>query len=855
MSLETVRECGRKAFAQKSLPATTKTSSLHWVMLEAMHLIKFDPIAATKADIQVACQTAFDTKAQKMLPFEADSERRRMTFLIERWADWEKHTADWILLASDLTQTVSFAGADHHVKIDILVRRHDCIEAIRFRYSAPRMKYNGRVKDTMPSKNPELLLLQTAGEQAVLSLKCNPQNVPIYASFYHMKGKKDTARELKLEYDDTPGTNIITHSFSQSERKQLNNEFSSKQADPAMLSCDIKTCRDCTCNDLCYAEFVPHKLEEAPDTELKKIHDISLTPSQQEFVNFDDGILRVNAVAGSGKTTVVTLRTIALIEEGADPEKILMVTFTDKAKNEMKQRLKAYAEGDALKAENLPVEKVQIETFNSWGQKTIEQYYDKLGFTVSPVLVDDVIKKDIIVQLLEAHQNLPLDYRNPFMNTMSAQGAVTTMVSIIDTLKANHVESVNDVMSVVSRYSSYASELLDMYQEYNAALVNLNMLDYEDQLRLLLQLQSLGIFSTLPYEHVVVDEFQDSNKNQIDIIVQLVQNCKTIRSLVVVGDELQAIYGFRNATPENLVEFGQYFPHMEDIPLADNFRSETPIISLANHIISQTARIPKIIQSHNTAAGLPPAVIAIDAVSAEQKLFTKQIQKLIQKDGMAPSDIAVLTKTRAELIKYQEAFDKAGIPTVLRVPKIIGDEPYVKAIISLAHFFKDSNNMQDFALYAKSLGQDPFDINTLQASAKAVTNGLAQFSTEAAKISYFLQLIDHCRQDYVADSFITSMCAKGFHTLNNYLQYCMKYRLYNTKETISSSREDADCVSLITVHSAKGLEWDTVLLSLRGFRYSREEERLLYVGVTRAKKRLLVTYTDKQQAFMNLLYP
>ena len=194
------------------------------------------------------------------------------------------------------------------------------------------------------------------------------------------------------------------------------------------------------------------------------------------------------------------------------------------------------------------------------------------------------------------------------MNTMSAQGAVTTMVSIIDTLKANHVESVSDVMSVVSRYSSYASELLDMYQEYNSALVSLNMLDYEDQLRLLLQLQSLGIFSTLPYEHVVVDEFQDSNKNQIDIIVQLVQNCKTIRSLVVVGDELQAIYGFRNATPENLVEFGQYFPHMEDIPLADNFRSETPIISLANHIISQTARIPKIIQSHNTAAGLPPAV-------------------------------------------------------------------------------------------------------------------------------------------------------------------------------------------------------------------------------------------------------
>jgi len=853
MSLETVRECARKAFAQESLPTITKASSLHRAMLEAIHLMNFDPITSTKADIQTACQNAFDAKAQKMLPFEADFERNRMVFLIERWAEWEKHTADWTLLASDMTQTVPFAGKDHHVKIDALVERHDCIETIRFRYSAPKMNYNGRTQDTKPSENPELLLLQLAGEQAVQFLKCNPNNKPIFASFYHMKGKKDKAQQLNLEFDDVPGTNIITHTFSSSEQSQLSNEFTRKQANPTSSSCDIKTCQDCICKDLCYTEFVPHKLEEAPDVELKKIHDINLTSTQQDFVDFDDGILRVNAVAGSGKTTVVTLRTIALIEEGADPEKILMVTFTDKAKNEMKQRLKAYAEGDTLKAENLPVDKVNIETFNSWGQKIIEQYYDKLGFTAPPVLVDDIIKKDIIVQLLETHKNLPLDYRNPFMNTRSAQGAVTTMVSIIDTLKANHVESISDVTSAVSRYSQYASELLDMYQAYNAALVSLNMLDYEDQLRLLLQLQSLGFFSSLPYEHVVVDEFQDSNKNQIDIIVQLVQNCKTIRSLVVVGDELQAIYGFRNATPENLVEFDRYFPNMEDIPLADNFRSETPIIALANHIIRQTARIPKVIQSHNTAAGLPPAIIAAQNASDEQKLFTKQIQKLIQKDGTAPSDIAVLTKTRSELIKFQEVFDKAKIPTVLRVPKIIGDEPYVKAAISLAHFLKDSHNMLDFALYAKSMGLDPFDINALQASAKAVMDGFALYSTEPAKIAYFLQLIDHCRKDYVADSFITTMCKKGFHTLNDYLRYCTKYRLYNTKETISSSREEADCVSLITVHSAKGLEWDTVLLSMRGFRYSREEERLLYVGVTRAKKRLLVTYTDKQLAFMNLL--
>ncbi len=855
MSLSTVRECPRKAFVQNKLPRASKSSSLRSVLADTLNRIGYDPIHASNADIRKACAEAFDAKAEKMLSFEADGERERLVFLVERWAKWEQQHGDWNLLASNLKETVHFAGEDHEVKIDALVRRCDHIEAIRFRYSSPYMNYKGRVVTTTPSQSPELLLLELAGEAAAAKLGFVKNKVPVYASFFHMKARSDTAQKLELEYESVMGDNVISYYFSPQERADLESEFQKSHANAKTEACDPRSCKECVCNDLCHAEFVPHKLEEQEDVELKKIHEIRLTPNQKRFVEMDEGVARANAVAGSGKTTVVTLRTIALVEEGADPAKILMVTFTDKAKGEMKQRLHAYAEGDALREETLPIDSVNVETFNSWGQKIVEKYHDKLGFTSPPTLVDDVVKKDIIVGLLDKHRNLPFDYRNPFMNTRAAQGAVTVMEQIIDALKSCHAETRDDVRDACPRWATgeaLAQELLDMYNAYNAELVKLNMLDYEDQLRLLLKLKDLGIFAKMPYEHIVVDEFQDSNKNQIDIIVELFRNAPNVKSLVVVGDELQAIYGFRNATPENLVTFDQYFSNMEDIALADNFRSETPIIAMANHIIKSVARIPKTIVCHSKATGFAPAVMKVDTVEQELSLYTAQAKKLIA-NGTRPSDIAVLARNRSELIKMQEAFDKAGIPTVLRVPKIVGDEPYVKAVIALAAFLRDNSDLMDLALYAKSLGQDPFDIPALEASAKAITDLMDTCQTEEAKISTFLQLVHHCTEDYVGKSFIDAMNKKGLHTLTQYLDYCVKYRLYCVKDTISTSREEADCVSLITVHSAKGLEWENVFLSIRGFRYSAEEERLLYVAVTRAKKRLLVTYTEKQKTFLNLL--
>ena len=124
---------------------------------------------------------------------------------------------------------------------------------------------------------------------------------------------------------------------------------------------------------------------------------------------------------------------------------------------------------------------------------------------------------------------------------------------------------------------------------------------------------------------------------------------------------------------------------------------------------------------------------------------------------------------------------------------------------------------------------------------------------EDEKIDVFFSLLEDAREDYVGEIFVQKMKGYNFKTLKQYLKYCVKYKTYNVRDTHPTSQEETDCVTLITVHSSKGLEWDTVLLSLKKFPLDEESRRLFYVGLTRAKERLLVSYTTKQSMLANLL--
>lgn len=847
-----MRVCPREEYLKEFVPrGTNKHSALRAIMKRV--IMQIDPIKTTHKDVKILVQKEFDTVSNSMLTFEATQEMDRMDRLICRWLDREKKYANSSkVLAKNFSSEITLAGVNKTQRVHWLVDRGNALEAIQFKYKQPELTSRGRSIAAKPSGSYQLLMLQRAGEAEAVKLGIDPKKKPVYGAIYYLKSRGDTANMFEPEFEGRPEQNIISYCFTASEVKKMEDDYANCAPDLSK-TCDEAACKECLFFDLCHAEFEKRRKMEQPQVALKTIDDIVLTDAQLAFIGFRDGECRVNAVAGSGKTTIVTLRTLGLIEEGTDPAKILMVTFSEKAKTEMYLRLRSFAEGKIMEGVELDVNKVRVETFNSWGQHVLDENYALLGFTKQPSLVDEISKKDIIIRLLEKHPSLPLDYRNPFMSTRAAEGAVIKMGKWIDTMKSAHVASESDVLRALGpAVVNIAKELLEIYQEYNQELLAINAIDYEDQLRLLLRLADYGVFEKMPYEHIVVDEFQDSNPNQIAIIVKLKNLNPGIKSLVVVGDELQAIYGFRNASPENLVTFGDYFPNMVDIDMTANFRSQAPIIQMANKIIHRSAQLGKAIEAHKNTSRVQPAVIAVDNDDQERDLFTRQVRKLIR-NGVAPSSIAILCRTRAELIKQQLQLEKAGIPTILKVPEIIGDEAYVKAIIGLASYIRDNTDLASLALYAKSMGQDPFDIVTLNASGEAVMNALSSCANEAEKIDAFLELISDACEDYVAESFVEKIKRLKYQTLYQYLDYCTKYRDYGIRDTLSTAQEKTDCVTLITTHSAKGLEWDVVLLSLKRFPIDEESKRLFYVGVTRAREKLLLTYTNKQYTLASMI--
>lgn len=846
--------CPKKAYAQPLSMGVNKTATLRSnlnAILAQIFPTKGPLIrkGMTTKKVDQIIDSVFAANTTRMYGFEAEAEAERMHLLVNRMVDFLRRF-HYEVVDCWFDETILFLGEKHQKTVHMLWDCGDHYKSVQFKYKEPEFRYAARRDMAKPENSYDLYALQAAGELRLQKL--GKLDKPVFGALYYLKSMGDKKGEFATYFEENPSWNIIDLCFDKAGLAKLEQFYKDSLPDPNGAPCKPNVCKECYMQELCHLEFTPRKLMEQPEKEKKIIDSIQLTPAQEQFVNFNNGVCRCIACAGTGKTTIITLRTLALIEDGCNPEQILMITFTDKAANEMRERLRQYAEGNMLNKVNLGVDRVAVETFNSWGQSILEAYYKELGFTSPPKVVDDVLKKDIIVGIMEQHRNLPLDYRNPFLNMRLAKGVITTMVQLIDKLKANHVETVPECERWLDpTLKPFAAEILDIYNTYNAQLVANNSVDYEDQLRLILQLHGLGVLQNLPYLHIVIDEFQDSNPNQIDLILSIMKENTGVRSLAVVGDEMQAIYGFRNATPDNIIHFDQYFKQVTDICLEDNFRSETPIIKRANVILRKESAVNKQIKCWKTAPGLDPVVLTFSKPEEETQLYVKQVAKLL-KNGTKASDIAILTRTRGELIKLQEAFSEANIPTMLKVPEIVGDSPYVKAIIALAHFLRDPQDLLDLALYAKSIGQDPMDIKAVGDLGVQIVTAM-QTMTEAEKILAFYDLTKTHSEDYIADSFLQEIKDHTFHTLYELCEFCAKYRQYEIKESHSTSREETEAVTLITVHSAKGLEWDTVLLSIKKFQTDPEERRLLYVAVTRAKHRLLVTADPDQYLLLQLL--
>ncbi len=622
-----------------------------------------------------------------------------------------------------------------------------------------------------------------------------------------------------------------------------------------------------------------------------------LNREQKEAVLQDKGTVLVLAGAGSGKTKVLTTRIANLINNGVSPYEILAVTFTNKAAKEMIQRLSKMV-GEEKSA------KMWIGTFHSIAgrilRNDIQEYKDEenRSYNNKFVIYDDNDTNSI---LKNAIKKLGLDEK-------------IYQPKLIKTIISNSKNKMLDAYTYATKARDFRTEKYSqIYLEYQKQLQLNNALDFDDMLvlavKLLEQSQTVREKYFNMFKHILVDEFQDTNVCQYKLIQSIYTNNKeedeipTDKSLCVVGDVDQSIYSWRGADYRIILNLQSAFRKTKLIKLEQNYRSTEVILSAANAVIENNKqRISKNLYS-NLGKGTNINLYQANNESDEALNLVREVKRLSLTESL--SDMAVLYRTNSQSRAIEEACMANNIPY-----KVVGglkfyDRKEIKDIVAYLKLIYNPNDSQSLQriinVPKRSIGPSTVE-KLLELSAKenikfmdVLSNiDLYEDFTPAVKqkLQNFYSIINDCASAFYKmdlPSFIAYVLEKTGYIQDikdNEDETTQETRIDNLQEFISVAKEfipqdedvlgeflsqvslvsdidsytdDSKALTLMTLHSAKGLEFDTVFLSgleegifphsrsLDSLSEMEEERRLMYVGITRAKKNLYLSYAQKRK--------
>lgn len=602
----------------------------------------------------------------------------------------------------------------------------------------------------------------------------------------------------------------------------------------------------------------------------------NLNDKQREAVEFPEGPLLVLAGAGSGKTKVLTTKVAYLVEEkGVDPNNILAITFTNKAAKEMKERV--------LRMLGPLAYQIQISTFHSFGLLLIKENYEKLGYDKNFTILDSDDVLTIIKRILK-DMNLDPKVYNP--------RAIRNKIS----------SAKNELMdsNYYSRFANteYEEIIVSVFRKYEKKLEKNNSLDFDDLLLLPIKLfkENPDILKKYQekFKYILVDEYQDTNEAQYTLIKML---SKKYKNICVVGDLDQSIYGFRGANFRNILNFEKDYPDAHVIPLEENYRSTGNILNVANDIIKNNKqRKEKHLWTKNDVGQKIRYHRAFDEKD-EARFVKDEILKLIN-SGVKKEDIAVLYRTNAQSRNMEEALLRENIPY-----KVVG-----------SFYFYNRKEIKDLICYLKLIYNSNDDVSLLRIinvpkrqigpktienlSMKAMDNGTSLYEAiDSGKELGFKKIIEEIKKESenlslteLVDLILDKSGMR--HELENTKTIESEVRLENLEEfksitknfeenngiialdefldeislvaDISEHKDNTDVVTLMTIHSAKGLEFNHVFLigleeglfphnNCMGDNDELEEERrLCYVAVTRAKKTLTIVNAKRRMIYGNV---
>ena len=606
-----------------------------------------------------------------------------------------------------------------------------------------------------------------------------------------------------------------------------------------------------------------------------------LNPAQLEAVTYVDGPLLVYAGAGSGKTKVITYKIAYLIDAIAiRPSQILAVTFTNKAAQEMKERTEQIIGEE--------INDLFIGTFHSICAKILRREIKFLGYKENFSILDEDDSTNVIKDIMK-DLNLDPKYINP-----------NEVKNYISKAKMNLID-VNNFS-----FGDYFEEVVaKIYKKYERTLKENNALDFDDLIMLTIKLfkenpQVLYFYQT-KFKHILVDEYQDVNRMQYEFVKLLTE--KT-RKFTLVGDDDQSIYSFRGASSEFIDKIYEDFEDLKVIKLEKNYRSPQEILDIANRLIKHNKRrTEKELFSDisiNDAISFYEALDELD----EARFVVNKIIELKEEKGYKNRDFAILYRTNFQSRAFEEYLLQQGIPY-----QVIGGQKFygraeIKDIIAYLALI---NNPSDNISFKRIVNTPPRKIGekTIEELGRiAEEKGKSLFfaiedylkEKESKPLKEFYELINELRElsnTLPLPRFVEEVISKVKYL--KYLEEKFKAdadeRIENIKEfenmvvnfvretedadlsslltqisliTSVDEAKDEDRVSLMTLHSAKGLEFPVVFLvgleegllphfrSLETTKDIEEERRLCYVGITRAKEKLFLTYALRRSKFGSL---
>lgn len=616
-------------------------------------------------------------------------------------------------------------------------------------------------------------------------------------------------------------------------------------------------------------------------TDYKVNYEEDLNEAQLEAVKSKDGPILVIAGAGSGKTKTLTYRVARLIEDGIKPENILLLTFTKKAAAEMLSRATIVLDNRC--------EKVAGGTFHSFANIILRKYSKLLGLKNNFTIMDRADCEDVINHIVG----------QLFPKKAKRFPKKSTLLDIY----SKSINKVTPTKQIIAdefpQFVHCEDKIIEVHKAYVAYKRENSVLDYDDLLlyiKLLLE-NNDGLRKRLSneYKYIMVDEYQDTNTLQADVIKLLASEHNNI---MAVGDDAQSIYSFRGANYRNILDFPKLFENTKIIKLEQNYRSTQNILKLTNEIISKAKEKYTKNLFSNIVSPQVPALICAKDTQMEADFICQRILELLDED-ISLSDICVLTRNarmsynlEIELSKRAIPFQKFGGPKFMETAHIKDVVAHLRVILNP----DDVISLTRILLLLKGVGASTVnnimpiikgdlkpDIKLLPSnksqSLTPLFNTLGQlrdYSTTkkpeeivSAIINYYRPILkdkydDFSKREKDLDHF--EYLSTQYSNLEDFISDLALEPPDASVEGMYKKNSDDEALTISTIHSAKGLEWDSVFIigAVDGrfpsaYSFNSEEEmdeelRLMYVATTRAKNNLYITYpVDMYDYSMNMV--